>query len=254
MKHRHSTHRQRKTGGMPTVLKNRDTRFLTCTIFLFRHGQTHFNKRKMFTGWLDSKWTAKGMHNAAVVARKLRNKKIDVAFETSLTRSKETLKTVLRYHPECKLVIRDDRMIERCYGLLQGHSHAAFIKNYGKALFDKYHRAYNFPPPKGENVKMVEGRVKSFITELIAFIKKYKVNVAISAHGNSMRPFRRYFEKASVAQMMKWDMPYDDYFEYTVEVPGGRAQKPSKKSWKSVLLPPHVKLATEKHNILRKYY
>jgi len=254
MKHRHSTHGQRKADGMPTVLKNRVSRFLTCHIYLFRHGQTHFNKRKRFTGWLDADWTNKGMKNARATAKKLRNKRISVAFETSLKRSKQTLRAVLKYHPECFLILKDDRMIERCYGKLQGHSHAAFIREHGRALFDKYHRAYNFPPPKGESVKMVEKRVLSFIKDLLAFIKKYKVNVAISAHGNSMRPFRRYFEKASIKQMMNWEMPYDTFFEYSVDVPSGLVSKPSKKSWKSVLLPPHVKFATDKHNILRKYY
>jgi broad specificity phosphatase PhoE len=145
-------------------------------------------------------------------------------------------------------------MIERCYGVLQGRAHAVFIRENGKALYDKYHRAYNFPPPKGESVKMVEGRVRSFIKDLLVFIKKYKVNVAISAHGNSMRPFRRHFEKASINQMMKWEMPYDDYFEYSVDVPSSKAPPVSRKSWKSVVLPSHVRLAADKHNILKKYY
>ncbi|VVB80994.1 2,3-bisphosphoglycerate-dependent phosphoglycerate mutase [uncultured archaeon] len=223
-------------------------------IYLFRHGQTHFNLRKRFTGWMDADWTGKGKRNADITAKKLRKKHIDVAFETSLIRSKRTLKEVLKYHPECKLILRDDRMMERCYGDLQMHSHAAFIRKFGQKLFDKYHRAYNFPPPDGESVRMVEGRVKSFIKDLLAFIKKYKVNVAISAHGNSMRPFRRYFEKVSVKQMMRWEMPYDDYFEYEVKVSAGPAPNPSRSSWKSVLLPAHVKLATDKHNVFKKYY
>jgi len=227
---------------------------MKCKIYLFRHGQTHFNKRKMFTGWKDATWTAKGRWNAKAVALKLKNRRVDIAFSSSLTRSKETLHEVLKYHPECRLVFRDDRIMERCYGFMQGHSHAAFIRKYGRELFDKYHRAYDFPPPKGESVRMVERRVLPFVRDLLKFIKKYKVDVAISAHGNSMRPFRRYFEKASVSQMLKWEMPYDDYFEYEVSVPSGPAPKPTKASWKSVLLPAHVRLATDKHNIMKKYY
>ncbi|MEM3154960.1 MAG: histidine phosphatase family protein [Candidatus Woesearchaeota archaeon] len=223
-------------------------------IYLFRHGQTHFNMRRRFTGWLDSDWTREGMMNAQATARKLRGKRIDVAFETSLKRSRRTLNEVLKFHPECFLTLRDDRMIERCYGELQGQSHSAFIRKHGRALFDRYHRAYDFPPPKGESVRMVEKRVLSFIKDLLKFVRTYKVNVAISAHGNSMRPFRRYFEKASVSQMMKWEMPYDDYFDYVIDVPAGKMLKPSKKSWKPVLKPIHVKLASDKHNPFRKYY
>ena len=49
-------------------------------------------------------------------------------------------------------------------------------------------------------------------------MKKEKINVAISAHGNSMRPFRAYFEKLSRNQMMELENPWDDYFVYKVEV------------------------------------
>ncbi len=227
---------------------------MRCHIYLFRHGQTHFNRAKRFTGWLDSRWTAEGAKNARTVARKLRKARIDVGFSTRLTRSQQTLREVLRLHPECRLVFIDDRLIERCYGDLQGKSHASFIRQNGKSLFDTYHRSYDIPPPNGESIKMVEKRVRSFIRELITFIRTYHVNVAISAHGNSMRPFRRYFENASVTQMMRWNLPYDDFFEYVVDVPSRGASAPSKTSWKPVHLPSDVKMATDRRNILKKYY
>lgn len=226
---------------------------MKCKIFLFRHGQTRFNKAKRFTGWLDSNLTSKGKNDAKIVAKLLKRKKIDVAFETKLRRSKDTLKAVLKHHNP--VVLRDDRMMERCYGELQGRYHADFIAKHGQVLFEKYHRSYNFPPPKGESIRMVEGRVLPFIRDLLKFIKKYQVNVAISAHGNSMRPFRRYFEKASVEQMMKWEMPYDDYFEYSVDVGAKKSmKKPSEKDWKSVLLSNKVRLASDKKNVFKRYY
>lgn len=222
-------------------------------IYLFRHGQTHFNKAKRFTGWLDATWTKEGNSNAKSTAGKLSGKRIDVAFCSHLKRSKNTLMEVLKYHRECGRVWVDDRMIERCYGTLQGKSHAQFIARYGKELFGKYHRAYDFPPPKGESMKMVERRVRPFIRDLVRFVKKYRVNVAISAHGNSMRPFRRYFEKLSVREMMALENPYDDFFEYTVRTRGPRIMPP-KSAWAEVRLPKHVFLATDRHNILKKYY
>ena len=45
------------------------------------------------------------------IAKKLKNKKFQVAYKTRLSRSKDTLKPVLKYHPECKKIITDDRMI-----------------------------------------------------------------------------------------------------------------------------------------------
>jgi 2,3-bisphosphoglycerate-dependent phosphoglycerate mutase len=187
-------------------------------IYIFRHGQTYYNKNKYFTGWKDSKLTPQGYADAEKIAKKLKGKQIDLAFCSHLTRSKKTLKTVLKYHPECKKTIVDDRIIERCYGDLQGQSHAAFIKKHGKELYDKYHRAYDFPPPNGESIKMAQVRVEAFLKDLFKLMKKDKVNVAISAHGNSMRPMRRYFEKLTIEQMSKLENPWDDYFEYEIDV------------------------------------
>lgn len=189
-----------------------------CHIYLFRHGQTYFNRDKRFTGWKDSKLTPLGVRQAKKIAEKLKNKRIDVAYQTSLSRSKDTLKYVLKYHPECKEIITDDRMIERSYGKLQGMSHNKYIEKFGRKKFDIIHRSYDVPPPGGESIKMVEKRVKSFIKDLLNKIKKEKVNVAISAHGNSMRPFRRYFEKLTIKEMMKLENPWDDYFDYVVKI------------------------------------
>lgn len=187
-------------------------------IYLFRHGQTYYNKNKYFTGWKDSKLTSKGKRDANKVARKLKDKKFQVAYHSRLSRSKDTLKHVLKYHPECKDIIEDDRIIERSYGALAGKSHKSVIEKVGKKQYDIWHRSYDVPPPKGESVKMVEKRVNSFIKDLLKKMKKEKVNVAISAHGNSMRPFRKYFEKLSIKEMMKLENPWDDYFEYTIEI------------------------------------
>jgi len=187
-------------------------------IYLFRHGQTYFNEEKRFTGWKDSKLDKDGIKSSKIIAKKLKNKKINAAFQSRLSRSKNTLKEVLKYHPECKKIIIDDRIIERSYGKLQGKYHKTIIKKYGRKQFDIWHRSYNIPPLGGESIKMVEKRVLSFIRDLIKYMKKNKVNVAISAHGNSMRPFRRYFEKLSIKQMMKLEMPYDDVFEYTIRI------------------------------------
>ena len=65
---------------------------------------------------------------------------------------------------------------------------------------------------------MVEKRVKSYIKDLLKKMKKEKINVAISAHGNSMRPFRAYFEKLSREEMMKLENPWDKHFHYVIEV------------------------------------
>lgn len=216
-------------------------------IYIFRHGQTYYNKKGIFTGWKDSKLTPLGIKQAKIIAKKLKNKKIDVAFQTDLSRSKDTLKEVLKYHPECKEIITANRMIERSYGDLEGISHESFIKRVGKKLYnlqvhgdaienldislrkkiskflgkEEYeliHRGYNMAPPNGESFAMVEKRVGIFIKNLKKFMKKEKVNVAISAHGNSIRLFRKIMENKSKKETVKWFIPYDKYYEYTLKI------------------------------------
>lgn len=109
-------------------------------------------------------------------------------------------------------------MIERSYGELERKFHKTIIKKYGKRQFDIWHRSYDVPPPRGESIKMVEKRVLSFIRDLLIVMKSERTNVVICAHGNSMRPFRRHFEKLSIEQMMKLENPYDNYFDYTVKL------------------------------------
>ena len=101
-------------------------------IYLFRHGQTYYNRNHIFSGHKESNITPVGIKDAKKIAKKLKNKKFQVAYQTRLSRSKDTLKYVLKYHPECKKIIKDDRMIERNYGKLQGHSHKHFVETEGE--------------------------------------------------------------------------------------------------------------------------
>ena len=186
-------------------------------IYIFRHGETNFNRSKRFTGWVNSRLTPEGIEQAKLIAEKLRKKPFQIAFKTSLSRSSNSLEIVLKYHPECKRVIVDDRMIERSYGDLERKYHKTVIKNYGKRQFDVWHRSYDVPPPGGESMLMVEKRVLSFVKDLLILMEREKVDVAISAHNNSIRPFRRYFENLTIKQMMALENPYDKYFDYAVE-------------------------------------
>ncbi len=214
-------------------------------IYLFRHGQSYFNKAHIFTGWKDSKLTPLGIQQAKKIGKKLKKKHINAAFCSTLSRSINTLRQVTKLHPECHIIIEDKRLLERSYGDLEGTSHHIFIhrkgtddyktllhwhkishlhgkelkefeEKMGEAELRIIRRSYDVRAPHGESVKDVEKRVKPFIKDLISFIKKNRVNVAISASGNSMRPIRRYFEHASINQMMSWEMPFDDYFEYEI--------------------------------------
>jgi len=167
---------------------------------------------------VNSRLTIKGIKQTNFIAELLKEKRFQIAFKTSLSRSSNSLKIVLKYHPECNKIIIDDRMVERSYGDLEKKYHKTIIEKYGKRQFDLWHRSYDIPPPAGESIKMVEKRVLSFVQDLLTLMKTEKANVAISAHNNSMRPFRRYFENLTIKQMMELENPYNRYFDYVIEV------------------------------------
>ncbi|MDP3965912.1 MAG: phosphoglycerate mutase family protein [archaeon] len=214
-------------------------------IYLFRHGRTDFNVKEKFTGWKDAHLVIRGRLDSKRIAKKLKDKKFQVAIRTSLSRSKETLNYVLKYHPECKKILIDNRVIERGYGILEGETHKSFIKKIGREAYDlrlegdaienlnpklkrkvekflgekeydAIHRGYNVKVPGGESFLDVEKRVKSFIAWLKKYVKKNKVNVAISAHGNSIRLFRKIMENSSREKATEWIIPYDKVFVYKV--------------------------------------
>lgn len=187
-------------------------------LYVFRHGQTTFNRRGMFTGWTDAKITKKGKNDAEIVHQRMENKKFQVAFHTRLSRSKDTLTIVMKNHPECKLILEDDRMIERDYGKFNRKVHMTIVKKFSPERYDEWHRGWDARPPKGESLADVEKRVKDFLDDLQKFIKENKCNVAISAHGNSIRVLRKILEGATRTEAVSWFIPYDDFLEYDIYV------------------------------------
>ena len=214
-------------------------------VYLFRHGTTDFNQDGRFTGWLDAKLIEKGKQNARNIAKQLKDKRIDVAIHTRLSRSKDTLTEVLKFHPECQIILEDDRMIERNYGILAGEKHGDFIDRIGKQEidlrthgdaivslsktnlkkvekflgekeYDAIHRGYNVASEGGESFADVEKRVRNFIKDLKKFIRKNKVNVAISAHGNSIRLFRKIMERAHRKSVVRWTISHDKVYHYVI--------------------------------------
>jgi len=194
---------------------------------------------------MNARLTAEGRKHAEKIARELKDKYFEVAIRTRLSRSKDTLKPVLKFHPECKLILEDDRIIERSYGEFEGTTHEQFIDQIGKKSYDlriqgdaienlepklrdkvekflgkeeykAIHRGYNVAAPGGESFADVENRVRPFIKDLKKFMRKNRVNVAISAHGNSIRLFRKIMERAPKKSVVKWFIPYDKVFEYSV--------------------------------------
>lgn len=169
-------------------------------LYVIIHTETYYNKKRVFCGRLNSKLTPLGHKQAQNFAKKLKDKKIDLAIISPLTRSRQTLKPILKYHPDMKVWI-DARIIERDYGKLSRKSKIKY-RNSHPNLYEIYHRSYESAPPGGESMIRVEKRVNSLLRDVIKLMKKQKINVLIVAHNNSIRPIRRYFEGLTPKEMM----------------------------------------------------
>lgn len=228
---------------------------MTCKLFVFRHAETYDNSHKIFSGWRDTELTPRGFTQAREIAEQITNEKIDYAFTSHLKRARKTLAIVLETHSKIPIFM-DDRVIERCYGLLQGKSKEKVAKERPE-WYAQVHRGYDFPPPEGESLKMVEKRVLPFLAQLKDWMEMHPGNVAISCHGNSLRPIRRAFEHLSLKQMLQLENPQDRALIYSLTTSCDKGEKNVKATttlWQNILVPQNVRLATDPRNPLKKYY
>lgn len=229
---------------------------MSCKLFIFRHAETTDNSRGIFSGWRDPDLTLKGLSQAQEIAEQLKRYQIDYAFTSHLKRARKTLEIVLQGRQYVPVFI-DDRLIERCYGLLQGKDKRK-MEHENPDYYAQIHRGYDFAPPEGESLKMIERRVISFLEQLKDWLKQNPGNVTISCHNNSIRPFRKTFENLSIAQMCKLETPQDRALVCDLDL-GNLSlicpkQKVFKTYWKGVLISKRIKLATDSQNPLKKYY
>jgi broad specificity phosphatase PhoE len=124
--------------------------------------------------------------------------------------------------------------------------------------FARVHRGYDFPPPQGESLKMVEKRTSPFVIKLEQWLRRNPGNVAISCHGNSMRPIRRVFEHLSLKEMLRIENPQDHAMAYALNIHSIQlkccSERDSTINWIGTVVPSDVKLATDSRNPLKEYY
>lgn len=189
------------------------------TLYIFRHGQTEDNRDFIFSGWRDSPLTEEGREQALVLAKKLENKKLDILISSPQIRAVDTMKlgVSLNENAKNKPIETDDRIKERSYGDYQGKSKMD-IQLSDPKLLEKIRRGYNYATPNGESIGDVCKRVASFCDYIVGRMKKEKVNVAVSCHGNSIRGFRQYFERLTPEEVEKIETPLgQDYVSYVIK-------------------------------------
>lgn len=188
-------------------------------IYIFRHGQSVDNANFIFSGWRKAPITEDGACQAAILAPKLRDKKIDMVISSPQIRALDTMKLAISLNDKARTldIHTDPRIKERSYGDLQGESKLEYFLRDAKKL-EEIRRSFDIVPPSGESIKMVCQRVGEFCDEIVPHMWKFKINVAVSCHGNSIRGFRRYFEGLSDYETAHIETPLGkDYAAYVIK-------------------------------------
>jgi 2,3-bisphosphoglycerate-dependent phosphoglycerate mutase len=183
-------------------------------LIVFRHGETFDNREKIFSGFRQSDLTPQGIEEAKEIGEKLKAEPVTKAYQSDLIRSQHTLDLVLNGWHKNVEIITDARIKERDYGDLTGQSKTAVEKE-NPGQYKLWHRSYEVAPPNGESIAMVEVRVLSFLNEMLPTFGKEDV-VLISAHGNSLRPMRRFFEHISIDEMCSFEHTPGKIYRYEI--------------------------------------
>lgn len=185
------------------------------TLYVFRHGETKDNKRRIFSGRRNTDLTEEGVLQSLKLAGKLRKENIDIAYCPPLIRCRKTLKLAIKSKPKVKINY-SDLLLERDYGDLTGRSKTKLNKK-DPELTAKYRRGWDFPPPNGESLKMVwQNRIEPFCKEIEKFALEKRLNLAVCCTNNTMRLIRMHFEQLTIEQMQQLENPLaTDYCSYS---------------------------------------
>ncbi|MEZ5691297.1 MAG: 2,3-diphosphoglycerate-dependent phosphoglycerate mutase [Rickettsiales bacterium] len=110
-----------------------DSTAKTGRLVLVRHGESEWNQKNQFTGWVDVSLTEKGIEQAKEAGKQLRDSGFqpDVVYSTNLSRASSTAREMLNaMGTPSKEIKIDDRMIERHYGDVTGYNKKQLESDY----------------------------------------------------------------------------------------------------------------------------
>ena len=203
-------------------------------LILLRHGESVWNAKNLFTGWVDVELSDKGKAEAKRGGQLLKEAKLlpDVLHTSLLKRAIDTADIAISSAGIPSIPIkRSWRLNERHYGALQGKDKAATLKEYGAEQFQLWRRSFDTPPPpiadddqysqkndpkyanldgplpKTECLKDVVARVIPYLNdEIKSDLVSGKV-VLITAHGNSIRAIVKYLDNISDTDIAGVNIP-----------------------------------------------
>lgn len=163
------------------------------TLVLMRHGESEWNALNLFTGFKDVDLSDKGVEEAEMAGREMKDKGIvfDAVFTSTLKRAIRTTEIALTNAGQAEMIpnmIKHDDLRERDYGDLTGLNKDETRAKFGEEQVHIWRRSYDVPPPNGESLEMVvENRVRPYYVAHIKPLLDAGKTVLIGAHGNTLR-------------------------------------------------------------------
>ena len=209
-----------KTGDIPPKAEN--------VLVLVRHGQSEWNRLKLFTGWKDVGLSEEGMAEAHRAGVRLKEEGLhfDSAFGSTLKRAHNTLDIILGELGQGKLpTVKAAALNERDYGQLVGINKEEARKRFGAEQVHIWQRSYDIAPPGGESLKDTAARVCPFYDRWIVPELQEGKNVIVVAHGTSLRSLIMELDKLSPEEVQGYSLATATPVIYRINADGSVAEK-----------------------------
>jgi 2,3-bisphosphoglycerate-dependent phosphoglycerate mutase len=204
------------------------------TLVLLRHGESEWNQKNLFTGWVDVDLTAKGEVEARRGGELLVEHGLlpEVLHTSLLRRAIRTAEITLTNADRHWVPVRRSwRLNERHYGALQGKNKAQVRDEFGEEQFMLWRRSYDVPPPpladddeysqvgdpryadlletvpRTECLKDVVARMLPYWYDAIVPDLRTHGVVLVVAHGNSLRALIKHLDGLSDEAVVSLNVP-----------------------------------------------
>ncbi|MGI8666247.1 MAG: phosphoglyceromutase [Jatrophihabitans sp.] len=206
---------------------------MTATLVLLRHGESDWNLKNLFTGWVDVDLTEAGEAQARRGGQLIAEHGVlpQVVHTSLLRRAIRTAELSLHAADRHWIPVRRSwRLNERHYGALQGKDKAAVRAEFGDEQFMLWRRSYDVPPPPlagdGQFSQLGDPRYADLLdsaprTECLADVVARMLpyfydaivpdlrngTVLVAAHGNSLRALIKHLDGLSDEAVVSLNVP-----------------------------------------------
>jgi 2,3-bisphosphoglycerate-dependent phosphoglycerate mutase len=226
-------------------------------LVLLRHGESEWNAKNLFTGWVDVDLSEKGRTEAQRGGELLRDHDLlpDLLHTSLLRRAIRTAEMALEAADRMWIPVRRSwRLNERHYGALQGKDKAAIRAEFGDGQFAVWRRSYAVAPPalpdddewsqvgdpryaeidvpRTECLADVVARLLPYWDDAIVPDLRSGAIVLVVAHGNSLRALVKHLDGVSDDEITGLNIPTGIPLRYDLDdalrptTPGGRYLDP----------------------------